>query len=830
MPTLVSTGQLTIVDVNDGVPGILAQPSYVAILSNDSCSVPADNAGTVSSFASAVSTMTVYKGASDDSANWTVAKADVNCTSGLVGKTATVSAMSADAAYVELTATRADPINKLLFTEQFDNAYWTKANLTVIPNAYQAPDGSFTADRIVETAAVSVFHDLSSSVSTSMTAGQYYNYSIYLRAGERSKIGIHFTNNAPFGGVIWPELSVDLITMAITGAQSNVLWPKIEDASNGWLRVSFTALCTVTSASAVAVRPRDASGTSVYTGDITKGFYAWGAQLQNSVSPTTYSAYTPPITKRFSLAKSKGGVAGVQGPAVSVTATRATTFTATDGTLDAAQANITFNAAVSGISSPTYVWTFSGFQTPPTNSGASALTVTQAQFGTAKSATVTCTVNGTYTDVVTIVRLEKSTASPYATPPLNGLVADPNFVQYAAGNTQFWAFDSGITIDATQGEDSTPGARIPFGGAGIGKSLWSTRYVPAKNGDAFYFQARIFVSADYDGQVQALIGAKGATGADLVTWPAITYSGAKGSWQTFSGRLPAISNVLTAQMQPFFKGYGGTAGYILVGRVDYSYSEFGATLGATWGSTLSGQPSDQSIMNTAAAFTANYTWEFQSTLDGWGATNATLISQADAVQMTATAIDPQLIKNGLAINGSINDKVRIRLRRTSGSGAWEGILYYSTAGHSWVGTHYKSVLNPNTLTNWHILEFDMTSLTAGGTDWISNTITGLRFDITQQINDVWEIDWIVVGKHGAATNGATFGVNIGGQITAGNASTFIANAAIGAAQIGSLALVGTGIFNVKSALTGARVEMNGVVMKVYDAAGQLRVQIGDLLA
>jgi hypothetical protein len=77
-----------------------------------------------------------------------------------------------------------------------------------------------------------------------------------------------------------------------------------------------------------------------------------------------------------------------------------------------------------------------------------------------------------------------------------------------------------------------------------------------------------------------------------------------------------------------------------------------------------------------------------------------------------------------------------------------------------------------------------------------------------------------------ATVGATFGTNINGQITSANVSTYIANAAIGSAQIGSINLVGN--FNVKSATAGARMEMDSQVIKVYDASGVLRVQLGNL--
>ena len=82
-----------------------------------------------------------------------------------------------------------------------------------------------------------------------------------------------------------------------------------------------------------------------------------------------------------------------------------------------------------------------------------------------------------------------------------------------------------------------------------------------------------------------------------------------------------------------------------------------------------------------------------------------------------------------------------------------------------------------------------------------------------------------------ATNGATFGTNISGQITSGNVSTFIANAAIGSAQIGSLALVGTSNFSVRTSATStvSRIEMDSQVIKIFEGAN-LRIKIGNLAA
>lgn len=99
---------------------------------------------------------------------------------------------------------------------------------------------------------------------------------------------------------------------------------------------------------------------------------------------------------------------GVSGGNLAVSFSKALSFTATDGVLDSGQANITFTAIANGVTVSSYLWEFSGFATSPTNSGTYAQTVTAAQFGSSKSATVTCTINGEYSESFTIVRLEKT--------------------------------------------------------------------------------------------------------------------------------------------------------------------------------------------------------------------------------------------------------------------------------------------------------------------------------------------------------------------------------------------------------------------------------------
>lgn len=162
---------------------------------------------------------------------------------------------------------------------------------------------------------------------------------------------------------------------------------------------------------------------------------------------------------------------------------------------------------------------------------------------------------------------------------------------------------------------------------------------------------------------------------------------------------------------------------------------------------LSSGTKGQDILNTANNFAIHEAWEFQSSADSWVGVRYTVTTQTDSIRLTATGTDPQLQKTGLSIDGSIYDKVRARIRRISGSGAWEGRLYYINGVHGHSGSYYKYAENNNDLSQWHIVEWDMANLTAGGDDWITNTTTGLRFDFHNTSGDVWEVDWIAVGKY-----------------------------------------------------------------------------------
>ena len=349
------------------------------------------------------------------------------------------------------------------------------------------------------------------------------------------------------------------------------------------------------------------------------------------------------LTKRFSVSKSRQGAQGVQGPAVTITANRALSFTSTDGTLDASQADIVFTAATSGITSPTYAWTFTGLQTNPTASTTTTQTITAAQFGTSKSATVTCTV-GTYKETLTVVRLEKSTAAAEAT----------------VGAT--W----GTNVSSIPSNISTAGS-IPT--------------VDLRNNQ---------IGLNASGQ---LYGAGAGNG--------ITVSNAQISVDTATGVIGGI-------------GTGaGTA-----------------------------------VANSQVAFSARQTWEFRGSAEGWlGYSSTTVTPNTDSITVTASSTGARLYLNGLSVNGSVYDKLRMRVRRVGGSG-WSGTVYYGTPGHGEAYSYRKEMPNHLVPDTYVLLEWDMANLTAGGSDWKTSTITYLRFDLGSTASDVFEIDWISIGKYG----------------------------------------------------------------------------------
>jgi hypothetical protein len=93
-----------------GNTGATGTNAIIGVLSNETSTVPADVSGNVTSWGGSATTLTIYNGATDDTANWaiTIAKSGVDGTSSgtPANRTFTPSSMTADTGTVTFTATR----------------------------------------------------------------------------------------------------------------------------------------------------------------------------------------------------------------------------------------------------------------------------------------------------------------------------------------------------------------------------------------------------------------------------------------------------------------------------------------------------------------------------------------------------------------------------------------------------------------------------------------------------------------------------------------------------------------------------------------------------
>jgi len=178
------------------------------------------------------------------------------------------------------------PHNLLTFSEQFDNSAWSKTRATVTANATTAPNGTTTADKLVETV------DTGSKIaaqSFTATAGFLYSMSVYAKADGRNFIQI-LLPSAVFGSDLY--CGCNLLTgevIAAAGATATAT-----SVGNGWYRFTASATSTLSASGSFQVRLANSLSNTFngYTGDGTSGAFIWGAQLEIGSTATTYNPTT----------------------------------------------------------------------------------------------------------------------------------------------------------------------------------------------------------------------------------------------------------------------------------------------------------------------------------------------------------------------------------------------------------------------------------------------------------------------------------------------------------------------------------------------------------
>ncbi len=191
--------------------------------------------------------------------------------------------------------------NLALYSEQFDNAAWTKYESTITANATTSLDGTQNADLLLDnssTDAHSAYQVITASAGT-------LTWSVYAKAQNNNFLIISAYTGSH--NRTWFNLSTGAVG---TNASGNTA--TIENMGNGWYRcIVSRAYVSGTLVQEVGTSKTD--GVFSYTGNGADGIYIWGAQLEASSYPTSYILTTSSSATRVADECAKSGIGALIG-------------------------------------------------------------------------------------------------------------------------------------------------------------------------------------------------------------------------------------------------------------------------------------------------------------------------------------------------------------------------------------------------------------------------------------------------------------------------------------------------------------------------------------
>jgi hypothetical protein len=203
-----------------------------------------------------------------------------------------------------------DPVTrecKGLLIEEARTNLWTYSNdfnydgtrcwqCSILANVTVAPDGTYSADKVIENATSNAHN---TSAPPTVVSGTTYTFSAYVKAAERTYASFNINaNNGAFAGT---GVFVNLTAGTVSIAYGTPITYGIIDVGNGWKRVYMTQVAIANVTGVPSFGPA-ISGGEIYIGDGTSGIYIWGAQFEVGTFPTSYIPSSVTWTGRASTA------------------------------------------------------------------------------------------------------------------------------------------------------------------------------------------------------------------------------------------------------------------------------------------------------------------------------------------------------------------------------------------------------------------------------------------------------------------------------------------------------------------------------------------------
>jgi len=209
--------------------------------------------------------------------------------------------------------------NLALYSEQFDNAGWSRDEVTNGANVTTSPDGTQNADTIVDNSTNGRhinYQSFSGDLSISRTL------SVYAKQNSLRYLYLSVTNTAD---IHCYSAIFDLQSGTVSATKTNgdaTLSASIQSVGNGWYRCIMSG--TMTTGTANYFPLIGTSDRAGFTGSLTnnnapeyigsgQSLYVWGAQLEASSYVTSYIPTTSASATRVADACSKTGISSLIG-------------------------------------------------------------------------------------------------------------------------------------------------------------------------------------------------------------------------------------------------------------------------------------------------------------------------------------------------------------------------------------------------------------------------------------------------------------------------------------------------------------------------------------
>ena len=170
------------------------------------------------------------------------------------------------------------------YSEEFDNnGSWTKTAATVESNAGVAPDGTLSADLLVEAYETSGTnsHYMQQNTLSSVAVGETYTWTVFAKAAGRSAFAIYSSIGGANVMGYWDLTDGSVTTTSGTGSFSST------DFGNGWYRLEMT-FTTVSTAAGSNYFYTVSGGAAGYQGNGYGSVLLWGANLTKTNTSMSY--------------------------------------------------------------------------------------------------------------------------------------------------------------------------------------------------------------------------------------------------------------------------------------------------------------------------------------------------------------------------------------------------------------------------------------------------------------------------------------------------------------------------------------------------------------